>query len=151
MLAVYCTTIDYNTPTVEIVGTDKNPIVTVNYMGESVMIGAPKKKYIEDVQQILNKHNKKYPDSIFITDSDDRVISDMIYVYHNFGQVKTYFYESSPKIFDEFSQGNLRTITINKTIEIHCIEKNCVIISAYGKRIVITDWENTENIFENLQ
>lgn len=59
ILTTYCVWFNYNTPTIEIVGTDRNPVITVNYNNETVLIGTQKHKNIDIIKDILNKHNKK--------------------------------------------------------------------------------------------
>ena len=148
ILTIYCVRFSYNTPTIEIVGTDRNPIITVNYNNETVLIGTQKHKNIDIIKDILNKHNKKQLDMLVVTDNHSAVISETINIYNNFGETDTFFYTSVPAVFTETSKGSIRGFSIKGDVRADFIENDFMSITANGKRVVIAECKNIENVFE---
>mgnify|MGYP003294278075 CR=1 FL=1 len=151
ILTTYCVWFSYNTPTVEIVGTDRNPVITVNCNNETVLIGTQKHKNIDIIKAVLNKHNKKQPDMLVVTENRSEVISETINIYNNFGKTNTCFYSSSPKIFEETSKDSIRGFSINGNITAEFIKNDFIQISADNKCVIIAECKNAENIFENKE
>lgn len=151
ILTTYCVWFNYNTPTIEIVGTDRNPIITVNYNNETVLIGTQKHKNIDIIKDILNKHNKKQPDMLVVTDNHSAVISETINIYNNFGETDTFFYTSVPAVFVETSKGSIRGFSIKGDVRADFIENDFMSITANGKRVVIAECKNIENVFEKRE
>ena len=50
VIAVYCTSYEYNTPSVEVLFTSYKPVITVFSEGESVLVGVQKKKYVMTIE-----------------------------------------------------------------------------------------------------
>lgn len=151
ILTIYCVRFSYNTPTIEIVGTDRNPIITVNYNNETVLIGTQKHKNIDIIKDILNKHNKKQLDMLVVTDNHSAVISETINIYNNFGETDTFFYTSVPAVFTETSKGSIRGFSIKGDVRADFIENDFMSITANGKRVVIAECKNIENVFEKRE
>lgn len=150
ILAVYCTSYDYNTVSVEVCATDDKPVVIVNYKGESLLVGTQKKKYIDDIAFSLNKHNEKQPDGLVVTENKEKTVQEIANIYDNFGKIDTYFCESSPKLFAENSKENVNGLSIHKKVKID-LKDNFISITSDKKRIIITDCQNIENIFEKIK
>lgn len=151
VLTFYCVWFSYNTPTIEIAGTDRNPVITVNYNNETVLIGTQKHKNIDIIKDVLNKHNKKQPDMLVVTNNHSAVISETINFYNNFGKVDTYFYTSAPKVFAETSKGSIRGFSIKGNVRADFIEYDFMRITAKNKCVVIAECKNAENVFENKE
>lgn len=151
ILTFYCVWFSYNTPAIEIVGTDRNPVITVNYNNETVLIGTQKHKNIDIIKDVLNKHNKKQPDMLVVTDNHSAVISETINIYNNFGVTDTYFYNTVPTVFAETSKGSIRGFSIKETVRVDFLENDFIWITANNKRVVIAECKNAENVFENKE
>ena len=151
MLTVFCVSYDYNIPAVEIAGTADNPVITVNYKGETVLIGTQKKKYINDIKDIMAKHNKKKPDMLVVTETESKTIQEIINIYDNFGKVKTCFTDSSPEIFEDVSKSNVNGFSIDETVDVYVYNNDCIVVTVNGQRLFITDAQNIENIFEKAK
>jgi hypothetical protein len=151
ILSVYCTFYDYNTPVVEIMGTNKNPVVLVSYKGETVLVGAQKKKYIDDIKGMMEKHNKKQLDMLVVTKINSKTIQEIINIYDNFGKAKICFCDLSPKIFEDVSQSNVNGFSIDETVNVFVYDSDYMVITVNGQRLFITDSQNTENIFEKAK
>lgn len=151
ILTAYCVWFSYNTPTIEIVGTDRNPVITVNYNNETVLIGTQKHKNIDIIKDLLNKHNKKQPDMLVVTENHSAVISETINIYNNFGATDTYFYNSAPKVFAETSKSLVRGFSIKENVRADFIENDFMSITVRNKRVVIAECKNAENVFENKE
>ena len=80
---IYCVSCNYNTPVAEIVGTDKNPVITVNYKNETVLVGTQKKKYIDDIKSLMSKYNKKKLDMLVVTETGSKTVQEIINIYDN--------------------------------------------------------------------
>ena len=151
IITIYCVSYDYNTPVVEIMGTDKNPVVTVNYKGETVLVGTQKKKYIDDIKSVMKKHNKKQLDMLVVTEMESKTVQEIINIYDNFGKTKTSFMDKSPKIFEDVSQSNVTGFSMDKTVNVYLYDEDCIIVVANGKRLFITSSEKVENVFEKAK
>ena len=148
VLTIYCTSYDYNTPTVEVIGTDNSSIVTVNYKGETVLIGTPEKKYMDDVKDVLHMHNKKQIDMLMVTEEESETISQIIGVYENFGRAKTCFYYEFPNVFDEISACNARGFSMSGNVLAEFKANDYLKIKARDKSVVIAE---CKNVFENTE
>lgn len=151
ILTTYCVWFSYNTPTIEIVGTDRNPVITVNYNNETVLIGTQKHKNIDIIKDVLNKHNKKQPDMLVVTENHSAVISETINIYNNFGKTDTCFYSSAPKVFEETSKSLVRGFLIKENVRAEFMENDFIRIMANNKRVIIAECKNAENVFENKE
>ncbi len=151
ILATYCTMYDYNNVSVEIAATENNPIVMVNYNGKSILIGTQKKKYIDEMTNVLNKYNKKHPDVLVVIEKENRTVSEIINFYDNFGITDTYFRNKAPQIFEENAKSNVSSLKINNNVSVDLTGDNIIKITSKGKNVIITDYQNTENLFENIK
>ena len=151
IIIIYCVSYDYNTPVVEIMGTDKNPVVTVNYKSETVLVGTQKKKYMDDIKSLMSKHNKKQLDMLVVTEMESKTVQEIINIYDNFGKTKTSFMDKSPKIFEDVSQSNATGFSMDMTVNVYLYDEDCIIVVANGKRLFITSSEKVENVFEKAK
>ncbi len=151
ILATYCTMYDYNNVSVEIAATENNPIVMVNYKGKSLLIGTQKKKYLDEITTLLNKHNQKHPDALIVTEKENRTVSEIINFYDNFGITDTYFCHKAPQIFEENSKSNVSGLELNNNVRVDIKENDFIAITSDEKNIIITDSQNAENLFENIR
>ena len=151
IITIYCVSYDYNTPVVEIMGTDKNPVVTVNYKGETVLVGTQKKKYMDDIKSLMSKHNKKQLDMLVVTEMKSKTIQQIINIYDNFGETKTSFVDEAPKILKDVSQSNATGFSMDKTVNVYLYDKDCIIVAVNGKRLFIISSEKAENVFEKAK
>lgn len=151
VLTIYCAWSDYNTPAIEIAGTSRNPVITVNYNNRTVLIGTQKYNNTDIIKTLLNKHNKKKPDMLVVNDNFSEVISETINIYNSFGKTDTCFYSPSPAVFEESSRDCVRGFSINGNVRTDFVEKDFMVITANNKRVVIAECKNAENIFENKE
>ena len=150
IIAVYCTSYDYNTVSVEVCATEQNPIIIVNYKGESLLVGTQEKKDIDVITDLLNKHNQKRPDILVINETNEETIQEISNIYDTFGRVDTYFYGSSPQILSKNSQENMNVSSIREKVILN-IKDDFITITSDEKHIAIIDCQNIENVFENIK
>lgn len=152
LLATYCTSYDYHTPSVDVLFTDTTPLVVVNSRGTSVLINPPSTKYEIDIKEILNSHNEKSVDSILVTENTEITPSHLINLYSKINVENTLFCYDSPRIFESRSKSNISNINIGGNITINAENYTEFIeIMCRGKRFVLIDSENAENLFENIK
>ncbi len=151
LLAVYCTVYDYNTPSVEILITDNEPVITVCSKGESALVGLQSTKYVRTIKQNLNSHNEKQLSYIAVTENEEKTISQLIYLYNNFGCATTCFKYESPSLFKENSQDFVTEFSVSDNVGIDIDDKNFTKIMSDEKSLLIVNCKNTENIYENAE
>lgn len=151
LVAVYCTTYDYNTPSVEVVFTSSAPIITVYSEGESVLVGLQEKKHINTIKEMLNKHNEKQLDSIIVTESNEKTIAELIYLYGNFGKSNTFFPYEAPALFRENSTSFATDFELLENVNINIGDLDLIKINIENKSILIVNCKKAENIYENAK
>lgn len=151
VITIYCVSCNYNTPVAEIVGTDKNPVITVNYKNETVLVGTQKKKYIDDIKSLMSKYNKKKLDMLVVTEMGSKIVQEIINIYDNFGKTKTGFTDSAPGIFEDVAQSNITGFSIDRTVNVYLYDKDYTVIEMNGKRLFIISSEKAENVFEKAK
>lgn len=152
LLAVYCTTYDYFTPSIDVLFTDSTPVILANSRGTSVLVGTPKSKYIFNLKSILNSHNDKDFDGIIVTEKANVTPSYLINLYSNFNIENTFFCYQSPQIFECSSQSNINTVIVGGNITVNTENYTEYIeIFCKNKSLVLIDSEKTENVFENIK
>lgn len=119
LLATYCTTYDYNTPSVDIVCRDSSPVLIVNSKGESLVINPPTTIYETDVIKVLNSHNEKIVDNVLITEKDEFTPLYLMDLYGAISVENTYFCYDSPQIFENRSISKVKTLTIGGNVKIN--------------------------------
>ncbi len=152
LLSVYCTTYDYNTPSVDVLCRDSSPVLVVNLQGESLIVNPPTTIYETDLIKILNSHNEKVADNVLITENNEFTPSYLMDLYGAIKVNNTYFCYNSPQIFKNRSISNVKTLTIGKKVEINTENyKKYVEISVNNKKLVLIDSQNAENLFEKIK
>ena len=137
IIAVYCTSYDYNTVSVEVCATEQNPIIIVNYSGESLLLGTQEKKDIDVITDLLNKHNQKCPDILVINETNEETIQEISNIYDTFGRVDTYFHGSSPQILSNNSQENVNALSIREKVILDIKDDFIVINGKNNKQRVV--------------
>lgn len=136
LLTVYCNNYEYNTSTIDVVGTDSSPIIIVNSGENNLLLGLHSKKEISKIRTVMEEHNKKKLDLVAVTEIDNKSVSQIVNMKEN-------LYVG--KFVNDVSQ-----IKLSDNLLVSLDEKNsCVVISSYGKTLLIVDCEKTENLFEN--
>lgn len=152
LLSIYCTTYDYNTPSVEVVCRECAPVLVVNSKGESLVINPPTTIYETDVIKVLNSHNEKAVDNVLITEKDEFTPSYLMDLYGAISVENTYFCYSAPQIFENRSISNVKSLEIGGNIKINAENYETYIeISANGKKLILIDGQNAENLFEKVK
>lgn len=152
LLSIYCTTYDYNTQSVEVVCREWAPVLVVNSKGESLVINPPTTIYETDVIKVLNSHNEKAVDNVLITEKDEFTPSYLMDLYGAISVENTYFCYSAPQIFENRSISNVKSLEIGGNIKINAENYETYIeISANGKKLILIDGQNAENLFEKAK
>ena len=151
LLICYTTSYDYNNPSVEILFTESKPIIAVKSKDTSVLVGTFNKKHLRDVKEILNSHNEKKPDGLFVTENKTETVSHLLALYDYFDVTKTYFCNESPKAFQSHSMENVKRMTMDKSLNIILHESEKTIeITSKNKKMLFIDSDG-ENDFKNLK
>ena len=152
LLSIYCTTYDYNTPSVDVICRELSPVLVVNSKGESLVINPPTTIYETDVIKVLNSHNEKAVDNVLITEKDEFIPSYLMDLYSAISVENTYFCYSAPQIFEKRSISNVKSLEIGGNIKINAENYETYIeISANGKKLILIDGQNAENLFEKVK
>ena len=152
LLATYCTTYDYNTPSVDVICRDSSPVLVVNSKGESLVINPPTTIYETDVIKVLNSHNEKVVDNVLITEKDEFTPSYLMDLYGAITVEDTYFCYDSPQIFENRSISKVKTLTIGGNVKINAENyKSYIEIFANEKKLILIDSQNAENLFEKIK
>lgn len=151
LITCYTRVYDYNNPCVEIVFTEKKPVIVVKSGDAGFLVGTHKKQYLAHIKTMLNAHNKKSLDGIVVTEDENETISHLIATYDSFGVAQTYFCENAPKILESHSKGNEKEIIIGEKVKVdlHNPEEE-LIISSKNKNIIFINCDK-ENDFKNLE
>ncbi len=152
LLATYCTTYDYNTPSVDVICRDSSPVLVVNSKGESLVINPPTTIYETDVIKVLNSHNEKIVDNVLITEKTEFTPSYLMDLYAAITVEDTYFCYDSPQIFENRSISKVKTLTIGGNVKINAENyKSYIEIIANSKKLILIDSQNAENLFEKIK
>ena len=152
LLATYCTTYDYNIPSVDVICRDLSPVLVVNSKGESLVINPPTTIYETDVIKVLNSHNEKTVDNVLITEKTEFTPSYLMDLYGAISVENTYFCYDSPQIFENRSISKVKTLTIGGSVKINAENyKSYIEIIANSKKLILIDSQNAENLFEKIK
>jgi ComEC/Rec2-related protein len=151
IVAVYCTVYEYNTPSVEVLFTSEKPVITVFSEGKSALIGVQKKKYAMTIKDMLRKHNEKQLDNIIVTENKSATVSQLIYLYKNFGKGYTHYKNEAHGIFKENSTSFATNLALSGKVNIDFSDTDLVEINTGDKSILLVDCKKIENIYENLK
>lgn len=152
LVATYCTTYDYNTPSVDIICRDSSPVLIVNSKGESVLINPPTSLYTVEMKNALNSHNEKTVDNVLVTEKNEFTPSYLMDLYGAIFVHNTYFCYNAPQIFENRSKSNIKSLIISENVEINAENYEAYVeISANGKKLVLIDGQNAEKLFEKIK
>lgn len=149
ILAVFCTHYDYNHPSVEVFFTDSKPVIAVFSEGESTLIGVQKKKYINIIKDMLQKHNEKQLDNIIVTKKEQKTPSQLIYLCENFGKAQIYYSNEMIGIFKGNSTDFITELSLKGNVNIDFSESDYIEINTPDKSILVLDCKKIQNIYEN--
>lgn len=152
LLSLYCTSYDYNTPSVDVLYTESVPAVVVNSKEVSVLINPPDIKYRNKIKEILNSHNEKSVDNVLITENAEDTAVRIIGLYDSFKVEKTLFCYKSPQIFKDRSEDYVKSVDLGGNVTINAENyQQYVEILCKDKSLIIIDSENAENLFKTLK
>ncbi len=149
VVAVYCSAYEYNTPSVEVLFTSDKPVITVFSEGKSVLVDVQKKKYAMTIKDMLRKHNEKQLDNIIVTENKSATVSQLIYLYKNFGKADTYYINEAYGIFKDNSISYASDLKLSKEVNIDFCDADLIEINAGDKSILSVDCKKIENVYEN--
>ncbi len=150
ILVVFSTLIyDYNTPTVEICEINSQPIIHINYKGESVIIGCADKTSVNWIKNTLNRHGQKSPELLVITEINDLTFSQISNYQQTFYFSNVAFCGDGLDMYKS-AEKNIESILIDKDFQINLLQyENFIEFSYNGKNIVYIYGETEENLFKN--
>lgn len=152
LVATYCTTYDYNTPSVDVICRGSSPVLVVNLKGESLVINPPTTAYETDLIKTLNSHNEKTVDNVLITEKNELIPSYLMDLYGAITVKDTCFCYNSPQIFQNRSKSNVKALTIGENVKINAENYETYIeISVNDKKLILIDSQNAENLFKNMK
>lgn len=139
---------DYNTPTVEICEINSQPIMHVNYKGESVIIGCENKKSVNWVRDMLNRHGQKSPELLVITDVNDLTFSQISNYQQTFYFSEVVFCGERLDMY-KYADKNIEALHIGGDFKINLSQHEKYIEFSYDdKNIVYIYGETEENLFK---
>lgn len=129
---------DYNTPSVEICEINSQPIMHINYKGESIIIGCRDKTSVDWLKDMLNRHGQKSPELLIITDTNDSTFSQILNYQQTFN-------------FSEVTFGDsIEALSMGRDFQIDLSQYESHIEFSYkSKNIVYIYGETEENLFKN--
>lgn len=129
---------NYNTPTVEICEINSQPIMHINYKGESIIIGCRDKTSVNWLKTMLNRHGQKSPELLIITDMNDSTFSQILNYQQTFNFSEVAFCD------------NIEALSIGGDFQINLSQWETHIEFSYNsKNIVYIYGETEENLFKN--
>lgn len=147
-IAVGCNAYDYNTPSVNFTISDETPVIVVNAHGESVVIGAPKKKNVRLVMEMMNSHNNKSPHILLVTDNKT-AFANLTNMYSFFGDFETVFTNKALVGFED-CKGGVKSISMGDRVKILCNNTDDFVqISSGNRHILFLNCENNQKHFKN--
>ncbi|MBQ8767829.1 MAG: ComEC/Rec2 family competence protein [Clostridia bacterium] len=149
--SVYCVSYEYNTPSVEVMITDSNPVIVVTSKRENVLVGVQKKKHENIIKDMINRHNEKKLDNVFILKTDSKSIAEISYLQYAFDADNLFFYDDCPAFYSENYVGNVENILISGSVKVNAVDTDCIEIFANNRSALITDCKNTELVYENAK
>lgn len=138
LISLFSVLHDYNTPTVEICEINSQPIIHINYKGESIIIGCGDKTSVSWLKDMLNRHGQKSPELLIATDTDDSTFSQILNYQQTFNLSEVAFGDN----IDTLSMGGDFQIDLSQC-ETH------IEFSYNNKNIIYIYGETEENLFKN--
>lgn len=142
---------DYNAPTVEIAEIKSQPIMHINYKGESIIIGCGDKASVNQLKTLLNRHGQKSPELLVVTNTNDNTFSQISNYQQTFCFSEVAFCDEGLTMYENADK-NIKSICVGGdfTIDLSQYEKH-VEFSYNGKNIVYIYNETEENLFKNAK
>lgn len=149
LLSIFSVLHDYNTPTVEISEINSQPVIHVNYKGESVIIGCRDKTGISWAKDMLNRHGQKSPRMLIVTDKNDLTYSQILNYQQTFYFSKVAFCDEGFSV-PENSINNVSALQIGLNFKIDFSHfEDYVEICYENKNILYIYGETEEKLFKN--
>ncbi len=138
VLNMYCSKCEYNIATVDVIGTESNPIIILNSEDKNLLVGVHSRDKISTIREAAECHNKKLIDTVIITSSDNKTVSQIVNMEENLHVGKFISNATQVKISDSLS------------IDLENGE-GYTIINSQNKSLLVINCEKTENLFEKGQ
>lgn len=152
LLSLYCANKDYETLWVDVLFTESTPAVTVIYKGTSVLVNPPGEKYVFELKEMLNSHNKKNIDTLFVTKNTEETASQIINLYSNFNVENAAFCNKAPQLFEDDAISNVKSVTVGGNVKINTENSSQYTEILYReKRLIIIEGETAEKHFKNIK
>lgn len=149
LISLFSVLHNYNTPTIEICEINSQPIVHINYKGESIIIGCEDKTSVNWVKDMLNHHGKKSPELLIITNENDSTFSQISNYQQTFFFSNVAFCGEGLAMYKDADK-NIKSICIDGDFNINLSQYEKHIDFSYnGKNIVYICDETEENLFKN--
>ena len=151
LVALSTTLHDYNTPSIEICSINSQPIIHINYKGESTIIGCGDKTTTNEIKYLLNCHGQKSPELLIVTDTNDYTFSQISDYQQTFYFSEVAFCDKGLSMYEN-SDKNVTSLLIGNdfTVDLSQYEKY-IEFSYNGKNIVYICNETEENPFKNAK
>lgn len=140
----YCTSYEYNTLSVDVFRRDQKITLLINYEGNNILIGDVDKSGIYKLKEVLNYHNGKSIDTVFLTGSSSNSEKNISKITETFGQTEVYYLNNNgngKNYCDSFCLSG--DVFVNSLYDGECIE-----ISQNGKSLILLKDEYAENLLE---
>ena len=151
IISVYCISYEYNTPSVEVMITDSEPVIVVTSKRENLLVGVQRKKYENDIKDILNRHNEKKLDNIFVLKTGSKSIAEISYLQYCFDADDLYFYNECPAFYSKNCAGNVESVLLSGNVRINAVDTDYIEIFANNTSALITEDKNAELVYENVK
>lgn len=149
LISLFSVLHDYNTPTVEIREINSQPIMHVNYKGESIIIGCRDKTSVDWLKDMLNRHGQKSPELLIITDTNDSAFSQILNYQQTFKFSEVAFCDNGLNIIEN-AEKNVEAVSLGGNFQIDLSQYETHIEFSYNsKNIVYIYGETEENLFKN--
>lgn len=148
LLSFYNISFDYHNPSVDIYFTESKPVVMINSKGTSVLVDSHGKDETDAIADMLNSHNNKQLNGIFIAEADSGTYSQIIMLQNRFGKAKVWFSDSDVSDFNGTITGNTKELTLGGNVTVTGTEFGYEIFSD-TENIAIIDTDKAEKDFKN--
>ncbi len=137
-ITLYCNNYEYNNPSIDVIGTDSNPIIIVTTEDKNLLVGLHRKKEISKIRTAMEERNKKSLDLVAVTEVDNKSISQIINMKEN--------------LYVERFVNNASQIKLSDNLSVNLEKSNdYIMINDSDNILLIVDCEKTEKLFENKE
>lgn len=151
IISFYCISYEHNTPSVEIMVTDSNPVMVITSKRETVLVGVQTKKYENHIKTMLNRHGEKTLDNIYVLKTGSKSIAEISYLQYAFDTENLYFYDECPAFYGENYTGNVDSMLVSGNVKINALDTDCIEILTKNRSALLTDCKNAEMVYENAK